>query len=116
MQERRTIASVGKIVSFSPWEDLFFGFVIILALVLLVTVVRRLALVAVVCWVYGSAGYDGGIRVYFVGKTPWFSNGERVPDSVANVGTLGAFVVSLFIAYILLFSVRWVYRRLSSKG
>ena len=67
----------------SPWDELFMGFVFILAIVLGVTVVGRAVLAAVVWWVYGGAGYTGGIRVYFVGKTAWFTNGDRVPGVLA---------------------------------
>jgi hypothetical protein len=84
MQNRKTTASRRELAR-SPWEDVFWGFIIILTLVFLVTVVGPVTLAAMVYWVYGSAGYHNGIRVHFVGKAPWFSNGERVPDSVATV-------------------------------
>jgi hypothetical protein len=44
----------------APRDELWFGFVLMLAIVLLVTVIGRLCLTAAVCWVYGKDGYDSG--------------------------------------------------------
>ena len=114
MQNHRTSASSPEL-AISPWEDLFWGFVVLLTPVFLVTLVGPVTLAAMVYWVYGSAGYDNGIRVHFVGKAPWFSNGERVPDSVATVSLFCAFWASALCAFTVAFSIRWLYARLSSK-
>jgi len=115
MQQPGTSNFNTKLSASPAWEGTFMGFVIILAVVLLVTVVGRAALMATVYWVYGSAGYASGIRVYFVGKEKWFTNGERVPDALATAGSVGAFFTSLLLAYIIAYSVRYVYR-LTRKG
>ena len=95
----------------SPWDQLFWGVVIlVLAPLLLVTVIGRVVLIGTVYWVYGSAGYTSGIRVHFVGKTPWFTNGERVPNWLATAGSVGAFVTSVLLAYVVAYCVRYVYR------
>jgi hypothetical protein len=113
--QSRTTAQTGKDTRLAPREELWWGLVIVFALVLLVTVVGRLILAAMVYWVYGSAGYGSGIRVHFVGKTPWFSNGERVPDLIALGSSLGGFVFSVLVAYLLANAVRRSYERLFSK-
>jgi hypothetical protein len=104
-----------KPLGVSAWDELFMGFVIMLTLVLLVSVVGRLAMAGAVCWVYGSAGYASGIRVHFVGKTPWFTNGVRVPDAIATTSSLGAFIASVLVSYGIMFCLRYVYR-LTQKG
>src|SRR5689334_8791121 len=105
-----TNTSKGEPPASSFWDGQFMGFVIILAVILGVTVVGRAALMGTVYWAYGSAGYAGGIRVHFVGKTPWFTNGERVPDALATAASVGAFVTSIVLAYVIAYCVRHVYR------
>jgi hypothetical protein len=51
-----TTTHAGKDTRLAPRQDLWWGLVVVLALVLLVTVVGRLTLAAMVYWVYGSAG------------------------------------------------------------
>jgi len=91
------------------------GFVLMLTLVLFPTVVGPAALIGVVWQVYGSAGYASGIRVHFVGKTPWFTNGERVPDVLHTASSVGACVVSVLLSYLIVYCVRHIYR-LTQKG
>jgi hypothetical protein len=86
------------------------GFVLMLTLVLFPTVIGPAALAGVVCQVYGSAGYANGIRVHFVGKTPWFTTGERVPDVLHTASSLGACVLSVLLSYLLAYCVRHIYR------
>ena len=81
-----------------------------LTIVLGVTVIGPASLAYMVWWVYGNAGYTSGIRVHFVGKTPWFSNGERVPDAPATAGAVGAFVASIVVSYLIMYCVRHIYR------
>ena len=97
-------------------DELWFGFVIMLALVLLVTAIGRLCLTAAVYWVYGKAGYDSGIRIHFVGKAMRFSNGEPVSGSVSTATSLGALVLAVLVAYVVVFSGRWMYDRLSLRS
>jgi len=72
--------------------------------------------VAMVYWVYGKAGYDGGVRVGSKGRALWFTNGEPVPDFVQSACLVGTLLVALFVFVLLQISSRWVYDRFLSKS
>ena len=112
MEQPSTTCSSGKPSASSAWDELFWGLVIMLALVLLLAVIGRVTLAGMVWWVHGRAGYDSGIRVHFVGKAPWFTNGEPVPGPLAAASSLAALVVSILLSYLILSCARHIHRRI----